>query len=290
MNVGLEKLLDSTEPELSFESSDIERKLGLPAGKFTSPGVALPLVMTVLFTVGFYSLLYLFPNSTAYVMFTQRGIIPYTIVFLAFWSMSILLVKNCKISLQRRAINLSIIPADTPGFVLTPLSADQIIATLYKKVDDPEKFLLTRRIFIALSNLKNLGQVADVGEILRSQTQTDEDTIDSSYTVLRGFIWAIPVLGFIGTVWGLSIALGYLGGILSKSNNLTDLKSALQSVTVGLSTAFETTLEGLVAALFIHLFMVAIRRKEENFLDECSQYCQKYIVGKLKLFEYPTEK
>ena len=36
-------------------------------------------------------------------------------------------------------------------------------------------------------------------------------------TVLRGFIWAIPVLGFIGTVIGLTQAMGRFGAALKSA-------------------------------------------------------------------------
>ena len=275
-----------SKPELSFAHSDIEKKLGLPSGRYTNAGFALPFILAILFTVGFYSALMFIPDNTLNKMFTQRGIIPYTIVFLSFWSLSILMIKSVKLRLQRKALQLNIIPTvNNVGFILTPSSAEQILSNLYKKVDDPEYFLLTRRIHATLSNLKNIGRIADVGEVLRTQAQNDEDVVDSSYTILRGFIWAIPVLGFIGTVLGLSIALGSFGNVLSNTGNITDLKDALKHVTAGLSTAFDTTLEGLVAALFIHLLMIALRRREEQFLDDCTEYCQKYIVGRLKLFE-----
>jgi biopolymer transport protein ExbB/TolQ len=61
------------------------------------------------------------------------------------------------------------------------------------------------------------------------------------------------------------------------------MRSALQGVTSGLATAFETTLVGLVAALAIHLVMILIKRREEQFLDACKDYCQKYVVGRLRL-------
>ena len=77
--------------------------------------------------------------------------------------------------------------------------------------------------------------------------------------------------------------VGSFGGVLSNSQEMDQMRSALQEVTGGLSTAFETTLEGLVAALCIHMLMIMVQRREEQFLDECKDYCQKHIVGRLRL-------
>lgn len=273
----------ASDPELSFDKADIEKRLGFPAGQFTSPGPVLAPLLAIVLTVGFYTLLTAFPGSGLARMFTERGAIPYVIVFLAAWSLTVLLIKYFKLSLQRKSLALDLLPTDDPGFVLNPVSARRVLERLHQSVDNPQHFLLTRRIHTTLANLQNMGRVGDVGEMLSAQADHDEAAVDSSYTVLRGFIWAIPVLGFIGTVWGLSSALGSFGGVLSAAEEMEQLRSALQEVTGGLSTAFETTLQGLVAALVIHLAMVGISRKEEQFLDECKDYCQKHIVGRLKL-------
>ena len=272
-----------SEPRLSFGKSDIEKRIGFPAGRYTSPALLLPFLLATLLTVGFYGGMALWPGTPFARMFTQRGPVPYVIVFLSSLSVMTLFVKHRKLALQRKALSLKLLPTDDPGFILTPASAEHILQKLFQTVDDPEKFLLTRRIHIALANLRNMGRIGDVDEVLKTQAENDEGQVDSSYTVIRGLIWAIPVLGFIGTVLGLSVALGSFGQVLTAASEMDQLRGALQKVTGGLSTAFETTLQGLVAALVIHLLMVAVRRREEQFLDRCKDYCQKNLVGKLRL-------
>ena len=272
-----------SEPELSFSRSDIERRIAFPAGRFTSPGPLLAPLAAAVLTVGSYGALAAIPENTITRMFTQRGVIPYVIVFLTTWSFVILLIKSRKLALQRKALALTILPTEDPGFILTPTSAEHVLERLYASVDDPQNFFLTRRIHNALANLRNVGRIGDVDDVIRTQAENDEGQVDSSYTVLRGFIWAIPVLGFIGTVLGLSVALGSFGAVLTSAGQMEQLRGALQGVVGGLSTAFETTLEGLVAAICIHMLMIMIRRREEQFLDACKDYCQKYVVGRLRL-------
>ena len=69
----------------------------------------------------------------------------------------------------------------------------------------------------------------------------------SSYILLNGLVWATPVLGFIGTVLGLSAAIGEFTQTLGvDSTDLAAIKLSLTGVTGGLATAFETTLVALV--------------------------------------------
>lgn len=268
-------------PPLDWEKQDIERKIGFAGAKYSGTNTLLTFLLGLILAVLFYLALSPVAESHVAQMFFERGSIPYVIVFFAAWCVAILFIKWRKLKLQRRALDYSIVPEE-PGFVLSPLTADDVMANLYSVAHNPKHFLLLNRIERALSNLKNIGRVSDIDDILRSQAENDEAYMESTYSALRGFIWAVPVLGFIGTVLGLSDAIGGFGGVLSKATDITQLRGALQDVTGGLSVAFETTLIGLVAAVGIQMLLTAVRRTEELFLDACNEYCHRHIVSKLR--------
>jgi len=79
--------------------------------------------------------------------------------------------------------------------------------------------------------------------------------------------------------------------VLAKAKEIqsSELRASLQIVTGGLAVAFETTLIGLVAAVMIQLLLTALKRKEELFLDECSEYCHRHIVSKLRTIPVEEE-
>ena len=91
------------------------------------------------------------------------------------------------------------------------------------------------------------------------------------------------MLGFIGTVIGLSEALGKFGKVLESSGDMGALRESLKGVTGGLATGFETTLLALLFALIIQLMAVFMQKKEYGFLDECIEYCHAHVVSKLRL-------
>jgi biopolymer transport protein ExbB/TolQ len=249
--------------------------------------MVLSFVMAALMIGAFYVIaLFVVPDSRITEMFCGREekLIPFFIVFLSFWSMAGLFIKWMQLRLQRKGLLVKIWP-QTENFLLTARNAGGILETIYRLVDDPYNFVLFVRVERALSNLKNIGRIADVVDMLESQAQNDEDQLESSYTVLSGFIWGIPVLGFIGTVLGLSQAIGGFGDVLASSAGLSELTEHLKGVTAGLSTAFETTLQGLVAAIIIQFMVVSLRKVEESFLDDCKEYCHANIIGRLRLIQ-----
>ncbi len=287
--------MESKQPDLlAWERDDVEQRWGFPGGRFTRVNLLFTGLIGLALTLAFYSALlaclhYNVPMlDRIAVSFTQRGPIPYPTTFFAFWSVAILLIKWRKLAYQRRSLSRQVVPGDH-DFVLSPASVDQVVDGIHETVDDSRHFVLFNRIMVALSNLRNLGVVGDVDDILRSQAENDESGLETSYAMIGAFVWAIPVLGFIGTVQGLSDAIGQFGTVLQATGELSEIKHALQQVTAGLATAFETTFQALVFALFIQLALVYLKASEEDFLDACGDYCLKQIVNRLRMMPFQAE-
>ena len=277
--------LKSTGQQLSWAHSDIEQRMFVRGTRFTGVNTLLSFLLAVFLTVGFYGALLTAPGGILHSKFIGQGLVPLAIVFLSSWCLSIVFLKWRKLTLQKKCVQLQIIPDET-DFVLSPTTVDRVTDRMFELVDDPKQFVIFNRISIALSNLRNLGRVTDVDEILRSQAESDEAISESSYVLLNGFLWAIPILGFIGTVLGLSIAIGEFGSVMAASASADALLPALKNVTGGLGVAFDTTLEALVAALMIQMLVTFVRKSEQEFLDDCSEYCTRNIVNRLRLLPF----
>jgi biopolymer transport protein ExbB/TolQ len=279
-------------PELlAWSQSDIENRLGFKGGRYTSVNHALAFLMgAVLAGILYASMVFFFVHvpgiskiATIYMRpSNQFAVIPATLFF--FGGLSVLVLKGKKLKFQERALKLSAVPAE-PEFVLNESTAVTVLNRIHSLVDHPRHFVLLNRIDRALSNFKNIGQVNDVSAILRAQAENDEDLVASSYTVVNGLVWAIPVLGFIGTVLGLSLAIGRFTATLQAGGDLAKIRDSLQGVTGGLATAFESTLVALTFTLILQLVITFQQKREMAFLDECNDYCQSHIVSKLRLRE-----
>ncbi|MFN8706405.1 MAG: MotA/TolQ/ExbB proton channel family protein [Planctomyces sp.] len=274
---------------LSWHRSDIEQRLFFSGGRFTRVNTALSLLLGLLISTAFYGVVLLLPSASLKNKFLEQGWIPYCTVLAAGWSFAILFLKWRKLKMQQRCLALTIVPDDAE-FVLSPRTVDSVLERIHQLVDDPRQFILMNRISIALSNLRNLGRVTDVDEILRSQAESDEAISETSYVLLAGFLWAIPILGFIGTVLGLSIAIGNFGNAMNAASGSSDaLLPALKDVTGGLGIAFDTTLVALVFALIIQMLVTFLKKSEQEFLDACSEYCSRNIVNRLRLLPFHAD-
>lgn len=279
-------------PELlAWSQGDIENRFGFKGGRYTSVnhvfafliGAVLSAILYALMTFVFVNLPVLSKVATIYKRpSNQFAVVPATLFF--FGGIAVLFLKGKKLRFQERALKLSAVPAE-PEFVLNETTAATVLNRIHSLVDHPRHFILLNRIDRALSNFKNIGQVNDVSAILRAQAENDEDQIASSYTVVNGLVWAIPVLGFIGTVLGLSLAIGRFTATLQAGGDLAKIRDSLQGVTSGLATAFESTLVALTFTLILQLVITFQQKREMAFLDECNDYCHSHIVSKLRLSE-----
>lgn len=284
----MDQTLDSSnaEPLLSWHRGDIEQRLGFRGGRFTKTNALFMFLLALVASLTIYGVLFYFARETMVAkMFIERGFTPYVMTVLFCWSAFTFLIKSSKLRMQRRALELRVVPNEH-DFVLSVHTVESVLDHIFDQVDDPKQFVLFNRIQVALGNLRNLGRVADVDDMLRTQAEFDENSMETSYSLVRGFVWSIPVLGFVGTVMGLSKAVGGFGEVLSKTVDTAQLAESLKLVTAGLSTAFETTLLALLFALVLQITMTFLHKHEEEFLDECSEYCQRQVVNRLRLMPF----
>jgi biopolymer transport protein ExbB/TolQ len=275
---------------LPWTRSDIEQRFGFRGQRFTRVNNFLSFYSGLLLTVAFYGAMTLpaLRGTSIEQMFTQRGPTQYFTSLFFFWSVSILGIKYFKLRLQKKALTFDVVPSHHE-FVLSPSSANDVIERIYSTTDEPHHFVLFNRILVAVGNLRNLGRIADVDDILRSQGEHDQTSMDTSYSLLRGFVWAIPVLGFIGTVLGLSQSVSGFGQVLANTTEVSHISASLKGVTAGLATAFETTLVALVAAMIIQLVITFLKKSEEEFLESCTDYCLRRVVSRLRIMPYEQE-
>ena len=278
---------ESSTPLVRFYAVDPEARLGLPCGAGTTPSARTCFLFTVVISGAAFGGCYLMRDGEwgqiAWRYMTEFGRIPIPIIVLSIWSLVFLGLKALKIRAQRRVLAIEFIPVDS-GFVLNEGTADSVIDAIDRSVDDPARFLFLSRCRSVLRMMRNLGRVSDVDDILSSRGDQDESSMDSGYTILRGFVWAIPVLGFIGTVVGLTQSMGRFGEAMQAAGaDVAQITARLKTVLEGLDTAFVTTAEGLIAVLVITILQAFIRRADEHLADDIRAGCSDVIVARVRI-------
>jgi len=97
--------------------------------------------------------------------------------------------------------------------------------------------------------------VAGLMDINGELSALDGERVGARFTLLRYLVYLIPVIGFLGTVYGISMAMNAIGASLQEVNNLKGFMTSLQAATKALQVAFDTTLLALVYSGLLTLMM-----------------------------------
>ncbi|NNE00871.1 MAG: MotA/TolQ/ExbB proton channel family protein, partial [Pirellulaceae bacterium] len=132
------------------------------------------------------------------------------------------------------------------------------LATLTELSAATRSSQLVRRLEELLTRQSQRGTSKHLADDLRELSGRDADASHDSFGLVRIIIWAIPMLGFLGTVIGITQTLGGL--------DFTDGTAAVDRLKSGLYVAFDTTALGLVLSVFAIFIQFPIERSEQQLL------------------------
>ncbi len=254
----------------------------MPGKRADSTNVSLlvSLGIGVALAVGFYA--GLFPFSGAYLneLFTRRGWVPYVLVGLMGWAVGILILKGRKLQRQRHALLLDVLPTEIADDI-TVENVTDFLGHVWSLPAKLHESFMVNRMRRGLEHFQVRRSNPEVASMMMSQSEIDAGSVHSSYTLLKVFIWAIPILGFIGTVLGISKAVGGFSDSLASAQTIDVLKESLNTVTLGLAEAFDTTLIALVMSLLVSFPASATQKSEEDMLTAVYEYSNENLLKRI---------
>jgi DNA-directed RNA polymerase subunit RPC12/RpoP len=208
------------------------------------------------------------------------GWVPIAELFLFFWAVSMLVEKWLKIRRQRRSLLYDLLPMEL-GETITLDNLDRFVSHIRGLPRAAGGSFIVTRCLRGLEHFRVRKSAPDTVTMMNSQSEMDLAGVDSSYTMFHVFIWAIPILGFLGTVIGVSGAVGSFTGTLEGSSDIGALKEALKGITGGLATAFDTTLVALSMAMILTFPVSGLQKAEDDLLAEVDDYANENLLRRL---------
>lgn len=211
-------------------------------------------------------------------IFFERGFIQFINVALGAWAVAILFLKRRENTFQGKLAER--IKRNIPLDQVLDLSAMK--SELLKKVPPATKSWLFQRIERIDTYLKAAGSTKGLRETLREQSDRDANAVDVGYSILRVLVAVIPLVGFSGTVLGISASVGHFSGVIQIAKELDEVTRQLGGVTNGLAVAFDTTLISLLITIPLMMMVSALKKRDDEFLNEIDEYTEYYIVDPLQ--------
>ena len=134
--------------------------------------------------------------------------------------------------------------------------------------------LLPRALLVALYRFGATRNVQDVSEAARGVCEAEADRLDSELSMLRYIAWAIPAIGFIGTVRGIGDALGEAHKAVTGD---------VSGVTEGLGVAFNSTLIALLISIVIMFLLHQLQLAQERLVLDSETYLDQHLIRHMQV-------
>ena len=137
---------------------------------------------------------------------------------------------------------------------------------------------LGRRLTDALEYVERSGAAAGLDDELKYLADLDVARQQESYALIRIIIWATPMLGFLGTVMGITAALGGLDAQELAAN----IQVAMDKLLSGLYPAFDTTTIALAFSVSLMFIQFLIDRLDTSVLSAVDDRTNFELVGRFQ--------
>jgi biopolymer transport protein ExbB/TolQ len=192
---------------------------------------------------------------------------------LMLWAMAIMGYKT-RNALRERSLLQEDIVKISEGMSVLPEDTREYARAVQALPDENRNYLLPRALMAALQRFASTRNVQDVSEAVRSVCESESDRLDSELSMVRYIAWAIPSIGFIGTVRGISEALGQA---------YEAVEGNIAGVTTSLGVAFNSTFTALVISIVIMFLMHQLQLIQERLVLDAQTYCDERLLRHLQV-------
>jgi biopolymer transport protein ExbB/TolQ len=136
-----------------------------------------------------------------------------------------------------------------------------------------QEYLLPRALLTAIERFAATRNVQNVSTAARDVCDSEGDRLESELSIIRYIAWAIPSVGFIGTVRGIGDALGQAHRAV---------EGDISGVTASLGVAFNSTFIALVISIVLMFFIHQLQLMQERLVLDSERYVDRWLVRRLK--------
>jgi biopolymer transport protein ExbB/TolQ len=194
-------------------------------------------------------------------------------VILALWAFAIIGYKAWNSRTERRLLERDLVHVPE-GMRILPEDVREHARPLEALPAAEAQCLLPRALLVALYRFGATRNVQDVSEAARGVCDAEADRLDSELSMLRYVAWAIPAIGFIGTVRGIGDALGEAHKAVTGD---------VSGVTEGLGVAFNSTLIALLISIVLMFLLHQLQLAQERLVLDSETYLDQHLIRHMQV-------
>jgi biopolymer transport protein ExbB/TolQ len=195
------------------------------------------------------------------------------VFILGLWSLSMMVMRGHRALYARTLLDRQIIPV-SEGMSILPEDAREYARPIEAMPDVDRQQLLPRALLASLDRFAATRDVQDVAAAAETICDAEADRLDSEMSMIRYIAWAIPAIGFIGTVRGIG-------------ESLTEAYKAaagdVSGVTQGLGVAFNSTFIALSVSILLMFFLHQLQLVQERLVLDTRTYIDQKLIRHLRV-------
>ena len=189
-------------------------------------------------------------------------------VILTIWVLAVMGYKARRVIHERDMLERHLLEIPEGTSVL-PQDAREYSRALESLPDAEQDYLLPRTLLSALQRFATTGNIQAASDTIKENCEIESERVDSEMSMVRYVTWAIPSIGFIGTVRGIGDALGQA---------YKAVEGDISGVTVSLGVAFNSTFVALLLSMVIMFCLHQLQLSQERLVMDCQRYADRRLL------------
>ena len=194
---------------------------------------------------------------------------------LMLWALAIMGFKGYQTWQENKLLNTDILklPVNLP---IGPEDTRTLLKRLQELPSHMQQYLLPRALRVSIQRFAATRNVHDSSTAMRDVCDSEAQRLETELSIIRYIAWAIPSVGFIGTVRGI-------GDALAQANRA--MEGDITGVTESLGVAFNSTFIALVISIVLMFFIHQLQLLQERLVLDTENYCDENLISRMKTGE-----
>jgi biopolymer transport protein ExbB/TolQ len=191
---------------------------------------------------------------------------------LMFWALAIMGFKARQLTRERALLDLDLVPI-AEGMRILPEDTREFARQVQAMPEANQRMLLPRALMNALRRFNSTRNIQDVSSSTNTVFESEADRLESELSMIRYISWAIPSIGFIGTVRGIGEALAQADKAV---------QGDIAGVTQSLGVAFNSTFIALLISIFLMFLVYQLQLLQERLVFDSQNYVDDKLIRHMK--------
>ena len=189
------------------------------------------------------------------------------------WALLILSYKAVLVRRERKLLERELIQVPE-GIKVLPEDAKDYARQLEAVPAQEKPMLVVRALQRTLDRFSATRSIRDSAETSKAVCNSEADRLDSGLAMIRYIAWAIPAIGFIGTV-------RHIGDALLQAHKA--VTGDISGVTSGLGIAFNATFVALLLTLILMFFLHQLQQSQEQFVHDTDHWIDQHVIRHMQV-------